>query len=96
MYLSARGTFIRNVATAVVNGAITLVLLLIAPLGLAAVITNTALVTASTFFVCTIADIVVVWLLQPGQSRFVSPGGRQTPLSRLEQLEEIERREQNQ
>lgn len=32
------------------NGAITLVLLLIAPLGLAAVITLTLLITASTFF----------------------------------------------
>jgi hypothetical protein len=65
MYLSTRGTLIRNIAAAVVNGAITLVLLLIAPLGLAAVITNTVLITLSTFIVCTGADLVISWLLNP-------------------------------
>jgi hypothetical protein len=68
MYISQRGLIIRNGGAAVVNGAITLVLLLIAPLGLAAVITNTFLVTVSTFFVCTAADKVTVWLL-PASSR---------------------------
>ncbi len=34
---------LRNLVTAVVNGSITLAILLIAPLGLAAVITNTIL-----------------------------------------------------
>lgn len=63
MYLSIRGSFIRNVAAAVVNGAITLAILLIAPLGLASVITNTALITISTFLVCTVGDLIVVWLL---------------------------------
>lgn len=42
--------------------------ILIAPLGLAAVITNTFLVTLSTFFVCTFADQVVIWLL-PSSAR---------------------------
>ena len=65
MNLSMRGAFIRNIVAAVVNGAITLVLLLIAPLGLAAVITNTVLITLSTFVVCTGADLVVSWLLNP-------------------------------
>jgi hypothetical protein len=41
---------VRNLLAALVNGAITLTILLIAPLGLAAVITNTLLVMAGTFF----------------------------------------------
>lgn len=62
MYLSTRGTVVRNLATAIINGTITLVLLLIAPLGLAAVIGNTFLVTVASFFVGTFADMVVDWL----------------------------------
>lgn len=62
MYLSTRASVVKNVSTAIVNGAITLVLLLIAPLGLAAVIGNTFLVTVASFFVGTFADIVVDWL----------------------------------
>jgi hypothetical protein len=65
MYISRRGMIIRNSAAALTNGAITLVLLLIAPLGLLAVITNTFLVTLSTLVVCTVADLVTVWLLPP-------------------------------
>lgn len=62
MYLSTRAAVVRNLSTAIVNGAITLVLLLIAPLGLAAVIGNTFMVTVASFFVGTFADLVVDWL----------------------------------
>ncbi len=62
MYLSQRSAFVRNVAVATVNGTITLVILLIAPLGLAGVIANTFLVTVSTFIVSCLADFVVAWL----------------------------------
>ncbi len=41
---------VRNFLAALVNGGITLTILLIAPLGLAAVITNTILVMAATFW----------------------------------------------
>lgn len=58
----------RNVAVAAVNGTITLIVLLIAPLGLAAVLINTLLVTASTFLVSTLMDFVVRWLLPASQS----------------------------
>ncbi|MBO9998118.1 MAG: hypothetical protein J7641_03770 [Cyanobacteria bacterium SID2] len=44
MYLNARIAFIRNLSVALLNGAVTLVILLIAPMGLAGVITNTILV----------------------------------------------------
>ncbi|MGF1540622.1 MAG: CRISPR-associated protein Csx18 [Pleurocapsa sp.] len=75
MYLSTRATVVRNLATAIVNGTITLVLLLIAPLGLAAVIGNTFLVTVASFFVGTFADAVVSWLLiAPSKTnRFYTP-----------------------
>lgn len=62
MYLSNRVAIIKNFSTAIVNGAITLTLLLIAPLGLAAVIGNTFLVTVASFFVGNFSDIVVNWL----------------------------------
>ena len=47
---------VRNLLAALVNEAITLTILLIAPLGLAAVITNTLLVMAGTFFSEEITD----------------------------------------
>ncbi|MBR8829387.1 MAG: hypothetical protein DSM107014_16060 [Gomphosphaeria aponina SAG 52.96 = DSM 107014] len=65
MYITTRGMILRNATAAIFNGSITLGILLIAPLGLAAVITNTLLVTGSTFLVCSGADLVVSWLIQP-------------------------------
>jgi hypothetical protein len=62
MYLSSRPTHVRNISIAVVNGAITLVILLIAPLGLVAVIINTALVTIATYATATIGDRVIRYL----------------------------------
>jgi hypothetical protein len=62
MYISKRNAFIRNCAVSGVNGTITLIILLIAPLGLLAVIVNTALITLSTFIVVSLGDRVVIWL----------------------------------
>lgn len=62
VYLSSRAARVRNLAVAFVNGAVTLVILLIAPLGLAAVIINTLLVTIATYFTATAADRVVGYL----------------------------------
>ncbi|NJK77192.1 MAG: hypothetical protein HC942_28665, partial [Microcoleus sp. SU_5_6] len=47
MYITNRASTVRNFSIALVNGALTLVILLIAPLGWAAVISNTFLVTAA-------------------------------------------------
>ena len=69
MYLSTRAAVVRNLATAITNGSITLILLLIAPLGLAAVIGNTFLVTLASFFVGTFADMVVDWLRFSGSGK---------------------------
>jgi hypothetical protein len=64
MYTSSRAAQVRNTAVAAVNGGITLVILLIAPLGLAAVIINTILVTVATYATATVTDRVV-YFLQP-------------------------------
>jgi hypothetical protein len=62
MFISVRSTLVRNFCVAAVNGAITLVILLIAPLGLAAVLMNTALVMLSTLVTATAADRVILFL----------------------------------
>jgi hypothetical protein len=62
MYISKRSAFVRNCAAAGVNGTVTLVILLIAPLGLLAVIVNTFLIMLSTFIVCSVGDRLVIWL----------------------------------
>lgn len=68
MYITTRASVVRNFSLAAVNGCITLVILLIAPLGLAAVIANTFLVTAATFFTATAADRIILYL-QPDRAR---------------------------
>jgi hypothetical protein len=62
MYISRRSATVRNVSVSTVNGGVTLVILLIAPLGLAAVIINTVLVTFATYIVSSAADRVILWL----------------------------------
>ncbi len=67
MYIRPRTIQLRNVITSISTGIITLIILLIAPLGLAAVIINTLLVTVATFAVSSVADKVILWL-EPGQN----------------------------
>ena len=66
MYISSRAALIRNLGVALLNGAITLIILLIAPLGLAAVIINTILITLVSFVNATAGDAVVNFL-QPSK-----------------------------
>ncbi|MEG4803586.1 CRISPR-associated protein Csx18 [Microcoleus sp. ARI1-B5] len=68
MYTTSRAANLRNLSIALVNGTVTLIILLIAPLGLAAVITNTFLVTAATFLTATAADQITRYL-QPSRDR---------------------------
>ncbi|MFM7363654.1 MAG: CRISPR-associated protein Csx18 [Cuspidothrix sp.] len=67
MYISRRFATVRNFSVSAVNGSVTLVILLIAPLGLAAVIINTLLVTMTTYIVCHLSDRVILWL-EPEQN----------------------------
>lgn len=97
MYLSNRSIFIRNLAAAIANGGITLVILLIAPLGLAAVIMNTLLVTASTFLVCSTMDAIAIWLLKGHQPSHLTEAQRQgelyQPPSQSSELDPYRRRD---
>jgi hypothetical protein len=68
MYINKRSQLVRNITLAVANGSITLIILLIAPLGLAAVIINTVLITISTFLTATASDKVIKYL-QPSQQQ---------------------------
>lgn len=68
MYIPSRASTIRNFSVAAVNGTITLIILLIAPLGLSAVIFNTFLVTVATFLASTVADQIVRYL-QPSRAQ---------------------------
>lgn len=90
MYFSQRALWVRNGAAACVNGAITLVILLIAPLGLAAVIINTILVMVSTLVMGVAMDRVVVWLLQGQAPPYSVDMRQQQELERLRYLVEEE------
>jgi len=67
MFLSPRIALVRNLAVALFNGLIALVILLIAPMGLAGVITNTLMITVASFCNATACDRIVLFL-QSGQN----------------------------
>lgn len=93
MYLSMRVAFVRNIAASAINSLVTLVLLLIAPLGLAAVIVNTVLVGISTFLVCSACDIVVGWLSHANPPERLLTKDRQGKIvSRSQKPQNIEQR----
>lgn len=72
MYISSRTSFVRNISVSVVNGTITLIILLIAPLGIMAVILNTLLVTFATYTVPVAAEQVIKFLQRDQQMTFIS------------------------
>jgi hypothetical protein len=80
--ITTKGALLRNLAAALVNGAITLTILLIAPLGLLAVITNTVLIMISTFVVNSFGDRVVQWVLKPETMGAQIGYGEQTAVNR--------------
>ena len=75
MFFNIRALLVRNFAVSAVNGSLTLVILLIAPLGLAAVITNTALVVVASLVSSAFVDGVVRFLEvgEVERLRFSSP-----------------------
>jgi len=91
MYSRQRLFFIRNLAISLINGLITLIILLIAPLGLLAVIINTVLIMISTFFVATLGDGVVRWLLANSQSATLSSEQGLGKINSLEAHRKLER-----
>lgn len=88
MFLSPRIALVRNLAVALFNGAIALVILLIAPMGLAGVITNTVMIAVASFFNATACDRIVLFLQSgqtPRQQTSVSPLERDQNSSDIEQ-----------
>lgn len=76
MYLSTQAVLVRNVCVSLVNGSVTLIILLIAPLGLLAVITNTLLITITTYITLTVADRVIVFLQREQQAELLPKHGQ--------------------
>jgi len=89
MYISSRAAIARNIAVSAINGLITLIILLIAPLGLAAVIINTLLVTLSSFAIATAGDRITRWLQSSQQAEILSSSQR-SQLRRAD-LDDLER-----
>jgi len=61
-FLTVKMARVRNLSVAVANGVISLIILLIAPMGLFAVIVNTLLIVAATYGSLTVSDRVIVYL----------------------------------
>lgn len=85
----SRSGFVRNLAVAIVNGSITLIILLIAPLGLAAVIFNTLLVVLGSFVTGAVADRVVAFLTPSQQAELLRRS--QSGQIRQRDVDDIER-----
>lgn len=71
MLISCKGSLIKSLAVAFFNGLVTLALLLVAPLGLAAVITNSIAVFLTTLVVTMAFDLITVWLLKSSVNNFL-------------------------
>ena len=82
MYISSNAALVRNVSASVVNGGITLIILLVAPLGLLAVIVNTLLVTVATYTTIVAVDRVMLFLQRNQQAELISKSKRSQIRSR--------------
>ncbi len=90
MYISPRTTLVRNVSVSIVNGGITLIILLIAPLGLIAVTINTMTVALTTYIVSVGADRVMAFLQRDEQAELLARERRS--LLRLSNSAKVARR----
>jgi hypothetical protein len=91
MYFSNRSLQVRNVSLAIVNGSITLIILLIAPLGIVAVLINTALVAAATYATAIVGDRVILYLQgDPQRAELLERPGRSS--IRRADADDLERR----
>jgi uncharacterized membrane protein len=91
MYISPRAALVRNISVSIINGSITLIILLIAPLGIVAVIINTLLVIMATYAVTVAADGVLLFLQRDRQTAFFDEPSRQAQL-RLGKASQLDRR----
>jgi hypothetical protein len=91
MYILSRAASVRNLTLSATNGLITLIILLIAPLGIAAVIINTALITVATYITATAADRVVCYLTSSTQQAELLSRANQSQIRRRE-TDDLDRR----
>ena len=63
-FLTDKVARVRNISVSAANGIISLTILLIAPMGLFAVIVNTLLIVAATYGCLTASDRILVYLLR--------------------------------
>jgi phage-related minor tail protein len=63
-FLTDKVARVRNISVSAANGIISLTILLIAPMGLLAVIVNTLLIVAATYGCLTASDRILVYLLR--------------------------------
>ncbi len=68
-FLTAKMARVRNLSVSVANGVISLTILLIAPMGLFAVIVNTLLIVAATYGSLTASDRVIAYLQRDERGR---------------------------
>ncbi len=80
-FLTAKMARVRNLSVSAANGAISLTILLIAPMGLFGVIVNTLLIMAATYGSLTASDRVISYL-QRDQQRDSQGGQDQFGASR--------------
>ncbi|MGF1496124.1 MAG: CRISPR-associated protein Csx18 [Elainellaceae cyanobacterium] len=90
MYLTPRAAFVRNLSVAIVNGAVTYILLIIAPLGLMAVFINTILVAIASFATASASDRIILFLMgDQGRAEML---GRQSSQIQSQNMDELDRR----
>lgn len=78
----AKVSIVINSLITLITAGLSLVVLLIAPLGLASVITLTVLIGAFTFVGGLLGDMALFWVLKPGANRSertALSGGRRLP-----------------
>ena len=63
-FLTDKMARVRNISVSAANGIISLTILLIAPMGLFAVIINTLLIVAATYGTLTVSDRIITYLLR--------------------------------
>lgn len=93
MYISSRAAAVRNFSLSATNGLITLVILIIAPLGLVAVIINTMLIVVARYITATVADRVVQYLTSSTQQAELLARANQSQIRRRES-DDLDRRRQ--
>lgn len=68
-FLTSKVARVRNLSVSVANGVISLTILLIAPMGLFAVVVNTLLIVATTYGTLTASDRVIAYLQRDERRR---------------------------